>query len=166
VSAVSELCKEAAGRRWAAHRKNTFQRRAESPGTPKKPLRWSPRCAACLACLGACLAQSPPTAGLTKSDPIAYLNRALDEMQAHALRRESVDWPHVRAEAVARAAQAKTTIDTYAAIRFALASLGDHHSLLRLTPELEKLENASGHESAAEPPPASPFTGRYEPEAS
>ena len=117
-----------------------------------------------LAAAGVCLAQSRPTAELTKSDPAAYLNRALDEMQAHALRRESVDWPHLRAEAFARAAQAKTTVDAYAAIRFALASLGDHHSSLHLTPELEKIEQGGGHAAAVEPPPASPFTGRYEPE--
>jgi hypothetical protein len=117
-----------------------------------------------LAVAGTCLAQSPTAADLTKSDPIAYLNRALDEMQAHGLRREAVDWPQVRAEALARAAQAKITVDTYGAIRFALATLGDHHSSLHLTPELEKLEHASGHEPAAEPPPASPFTGRYEPD--
>jgi len=111
-----------------------------------------------------CAAQSRPAADGVKSDPVAYLTRALDEMQAHALRRADVDWPRLRADAMARADGAKMTVDTYAAIRFALASLGDHHSSLRLTPELEKLENASGHERPAEPPPASPFTGRYEPE--
>src|SRR6266851_5413513 len=103
----------------------------------------------------ACLAQSAAPADPSKSDPVAYLNRALDEMQARALRRATVDWPRVRAEALARAAQAKTTVDTYDAIRFALASLGDHHSSLHPTPELERLEsqrkaqNSSGQEPAA-----------------
>src|SRR5271170_7755475 len=56
----------------------------------------------------------------TKSDPIAYLNRALQEMQSHALERGAVDWPRIRKEALARAAHAKSTVDTYDAIRFAL----------------------------------------------
>ena len=37
-----------------------------------------------------CLAQSKTT-DTTKSDPIPYLNRALDEMQMHALRRGTVN---------------------------------------------------------------------------
>jgi carboxyl-terminal processing protease len=115
---------------------------------------------ASLALSTTCLAQPPDP---TKSDPIAYLNRALDEMQTRALRRATVDWPRVRAEALARAARAKTTVDTYDAIRFALASLGDHHSSLRLTPELERLE-PQPKSPAPKPTPASPFTGRYQPE--
>jgi hypothetical protein len=98
------------------------------------------------------------------------LNRALDEMQLHALRRATVDWPRVRAEASARAAHAQTTVDTYEAIRFALASLRDHHSSLRLTHELQRLEsqrNASSRgaaQSDAQPASFRPFVGRYEPE--
>jgi carboxyl-terminal processing protease len=117
-----------------------------------------------------CLAQSPAPVDPKQVDPVAYLSRALDEMQTRALRRSSVDWPRVRAEALARAAQARTTIDTYDAIRFALANLGDHHSSLHLTAELEKLEsqrkarNPSLSEPAPQPPPPSPFVGRYEPE--
>jgi carboxyl-terminal processing protease len=117
-----------------------------------------------------CLAQSPTAADPKQVDPIAYLNRALDEMQARALRRAAVDWPRVRAEALARAAQAKTTVDTYDAIRFALASLGDHHSSLHLTAALEKIEserkaqNPSLSEPTPQQPPPSPFVGRYEPE--
>jgi len=59
-----------------------------------------------------CFAQS--------SAAIAYLNRALDEMQARAWRRGAVDWPRLRAEALGRAAFAQTPADTYDAIRFAL----------------------------------------------
>ena len=75
-------------------------------------------------------AQKATVADNTKSDPTAYLNRALDEMQSHALRREALEWPLIRKEALARAAHAESTVDTYDAIRFALASLGDHHSSL------------------------------------
>ena len=49
----------------------------------------------------------------TKSDPIAYLNRALDEIQARSLRREQIDWPRLRKAALARAAGAEITVDTY-----------------------------------------------------
>jgi len=90
---------------------------------------------------------------------VTYLNRALDEMQTRALRRAAVDWPRVRAEALARAAHAQTTADTYDAIRFALASLGDHHSSFHLPAAMQKTEP-----QAAQTKPASPFTGRYEPE--
>jgi len=118
----------------------------------------------------ACLARSCTDADRTKSDPIAYLNRALDEMQAHALRRATVDWPHVRAEALARAAKAQSTVDTYVAIRFALASLSDHHSSLHLTPALQALEAQRKSSSPPDGQPEvssksfSPYVGRYEPE--
>jgi carboxyl-terminal processing protease len=115
----------------------------------------------------ACVAQS--TAGdPTKSDPIAYLNRALDAMQARSLRRDHIDWPRLRKETLARAARAEITVDTYDAIRFALASLDDHHSSFHPTPALEDLEARRRAprkpEPAAQPQPSSPFTGRYEPE--
>jgi carboxyl-terminal processing protease len=118
----------------------------------------------------ACFAQISTVGGTTKSDPVAYLNRALDEMQEHALRRSFVDWPRVRAEAMARAPHATNAVGTYDAIRFALDSLGDHHSSLHLTPALEALE-AQYH--AAHPPDQptsvkhesfSPYVGRYGPE--
>ena len=115
-------------------------------------------------------AQTAIVADNTKSDPIAYLNRALDEMQLHALRRGAVDWPRVRKEALARVAHAESTVDTYDAIRFALASLGDHHSSLHLTPALQTLESqrkaggTSELEPNASPASFSPYVGRYEPE--
>lgn len=106
----------------------------------------------------------------TKSDPIAYLNRALDTMQARSLRRDHIDWPRLRKEALARSARAEITVDTYDAIRFALASLGDHHSSFHPTPALEELEakrrslRQSPPAPAPQPGTSSPFTGRYEPE--
>lgn len=117
-----------------------------------------------------CRAQSAKGNSDTKSDPIAYLNSALNEMEAHALRREFVDWPRIRSEALACASHAESTVDTYDAIRFALASLGDHHSSLHLTPALQILEShRSGRKSCGQQPEAprsalSPYVGRYEPE--
>lgn len=58
----------------------------------------------------------------------AYLTAALDFMQQHSVRRAMVDWPTVRRQAFALAGAARTTADTYPAIRYAVAQLGDHHS--------------------------------------
>ena len=116
-----------------------------------------------------CVAQSTVD-DPTKSDPIAYLNRALDEMRARSLRRDHIDWPRLRKETLVRAARAEITVDTYDAIRFALASLDDHHSSFHPTPALEDLEakrkaqRQPAPEPAPQPEPSSPFTGRYEPE--
>lgn len=118
----------------------------------------------------ACCAQSPAAKDARQSDPIAYLNRALDQMQANALRRDTVNWPQVRAAALSRVAGADSTVGTYDAIRFALASLGDHHSSLHLTPALQALEAQykAKHPTDAAPTPSrenfSPYVGRYEPE--
>ena len=104
----------------------------------------------------------------TKTDPAAYLNQALDEMQRRAWRRDSVDWDKLRAQAHDKAANAKLTVDTYEAVRFALASLGDHHSSFHPTPALEQLEaERKGHPAQSEnqtQAPTSAFVGRYEPE--
>lgn len=105
---------------------------------------------------------------LTKTDPAAYLNQALDEMQKRALRRNAVDWDSLRVQVHNKAANAKLTVDTYDAIRFALASLGDHHSSFHPTPALEQLEaerKGSPVQNDNSPPgPMSPFVGRYEPD--
>jgi carboxyl-terminal processing protease len=116
-----------------------------------------------------CLGQSPAD-DLTKSDPTAYLNRALDQMQARSFRRDQIDWLRLRKEALARATGAEITVDTYDAIRFALTSLGDHHSSFHPTPALEQLETSRKSMRHLQPQPApqpqvfGPFVGRYEPE--
>jgi hypothetical protein len=106
----------------------------------------------------------------TTSDPVVYLNHALDLIETQALRRKTVDWPKIRTEAYALAEHATTTVGTYDAIRLALSSLNDHHSSLHLTPALQALEE---QERAKHPPQNtlpkspmnfSPYVGRYEPE--
>src|SRR5690348_10300882 len=67
-----------------------------------------------------------------------YLDDALKVMREHFLHKDKIDWPRLAAETLAQAAGAQTTVDTYPAIRFALAKLGDHHSYLQLTPELSR----------------------------
>ena len=108
-------------------------------------------------------------------DPAAYLGHALNLMQRNSLNHATVNWSVLRKETLARAARAEITADTYAAIRFALAGLGDHHSNLSLTPELERLEgsrlsNRASSSKKIDTPGAdkqtaySPYVGRYEPE--
>ncbi len=65
-----------------------------------------------------------------------YLEQALDLMQQNALNKSSIDWPHLRAETLARAGHAKATADTYAAIAFALTQLKETHSFLQLPDSL------------------------------
>lgn len=89
-------------------------------------------------------------------------------MQRRALRRNTVDWDTLRAAAHKKAADAKLTVDTYDAIRFALGSLGDHHSSFHPPPALEQLEaerkgRTVENENESQGP-MSPFVGRYEPD--
>ena len=55
-------------------------------------------------------------------------------MQMKSLHRDSIDWEALRKTAFKIAEHAQTPADTYDAIRYALAELGDHHSHL-ITPE-------------------------------
>jgi carboxyl-terminal processing protease len=66
-----------------------------------------------------------------------YLEHALNIMQAEALKRESVDWAEIRADAYRAAAGAQHIRDTYAAINGAVWALGDNHS--RFLPPLSEL---------------------------
>jgi C-terminal processing protease CtpA/Prc len=79
-----------------------------------------------------------------------YLEAALDKIE-QASRVYSTDWKAMRAKAQATItkAKAKTTADTYPAIRDALATLGDKHALL-IEPEAVKRFN---------PPRATKATG-------
>jgi hypothetical protein len=57
-------------------------------------------------------------------DAAEYLQAALIWIQQNAMTRAKADWAQLRREAVARAAGAKTTADTYPAIRYALERAG------------------------------------------
>jgi len=81
-----------------------------------------------------------PTASATPEllpisvEAAAYLEDALDIMQQKSLHRDRIDWGTLRKSAFKIAEHAQTPADTYGAIRYALAELGDHHSHF-LTPE-------------------------------
>jgi hypothetical protein len=61
----------------------------------------------------------------------AYLDRALDLLQARHINAAKVDWPRLRTEAYAKAAGATSPRETYAAIRATITALGERHTFLR-----------------------------------
>jgi hypothetical protein len=74
-----------------------------------------------------------PTPGATSLDlseeARAYLTKALDAMQEHSMRATQIDWPAFRRTAFQKAANARSTADTYDAIRWAVKELNDGHSV-------------------------------------
>lgn len=62
-----------------------------------------------------------------------YLTAVLDAMQRNSVRSGQIRWTALRRHALALARHAHTTADTYPAIRWAVAQLGDRHSIF-LTP--------------------------------
>ena len=76
--------------------------------------------------------------GTMSEEALVYLNEALDYLQGHSVRRDQIDWPALRHEVYALAADAQTTTQTYPAIELALKLLGDQHSFFS-TPEEREL---------------------------
>jgi carboxyl-terminal processing protease len=122
------------------------------------------------------LAAALPAADPPAPEAAAYIEAALGVMQEHFLHKDKIDWPVLKERTLRQAAGANTPVDTYPAIRFALASLGDHHSFLQLTPDLTRQESARQPKLAdpsSMPPPRvrkptfpfpSPFRTRRVPE--
>jgi C-terminal processing protease CtpA/Prc len=88
-------------------------------------------------------ASTPAPAGTISSKALAYLNAALDALQANAIAGADADWSTLRHSVVAFAetVDAQTPADTYSAIRYALTLLGDAHGSFA-TPEQVKQETA------------------------
>ena len=70
---------------------------------------------------GGCAAQPAPMAPAAS----AYLDAALKIMEEHFYHKERIDWRALVHATTLQAAGAQTSVDTYPAIRFALAKLGD-----------------------------------------
>jgi hypothetical protein len=83
-----------------------------------------------------------PRDDVASPEATAYIDAAIKVMQEHFLHRDKIDWPQLRRETLSQAGGAQTPVDTYPAIRFALAKLGDHHSYLQLTLALTSQEAA------------------------
>src|SRR5262245_23573703 len=114
---------------------------------------------------------SPPRPSMSV-EAAAYLAEALAVIREHSFHREKLDWSAIRRSAFDAAAGVELPVDTYEALRGALAALGDHHSFLQLPAELERLESerraargilAAAPTSAASRP-VSPFATRRNPE--
>lgn len=90
----------------------------------------------------------PPPESVLSVQAEAYLNEAINIMQRHSINRYEIDWPSFRRRVLLEAGTARSTADTYDAIRFALRELGDGHSFFR---------PPSGQSQA--PPFASPASG-------
>jgi hypothetical protein len=74
------------------------------------------------------VANSPADALSTRASE--YLEDALDKIRRLAYYSDHVDWRRARSTALVLASGAQTTDDTYDAVRYVLALLGDHHSHL------------------------------------
>jgi hypothetical protein len=83
----------------------------------------------------------------------AYLDAALDIMQANSLHRARIEWTGLRARAYDTAGTAQTPAETYPAIRSALRDLGDRHSSFAAPP------SSTGGGGGTQPPPAPPPVG-------
>src|SRR5262245_49216123 len=81
--------------------------------------------------LAACAAAEIPTQ--PPQPPSEYLANALDWIEEHSVKINSVDWPSVREQALALAPNPQTTADTYPAILFVMQQLGDSATFF-LTP--------------------------------
>lgn len=75
-------------------------------------------------------------------EALAYLNEALDYIEANSVLRNRIDWPSLRQQAVDLVTHAQTVQDTYPAIESTLQRLGDNHSFFH-RPEQEQ-ERLSG----------------------
>jgi carboxyl-terminal processing protease len=83
-------------------------------------------------------AQNDATTGIT-SEARDYLNRALDIIQKNSVKRQT-NWDEFRRLTIEKAGDAKTTADTYPAIRDAIKRLGDNHSSLFTPEDLKAME--------------------------
>lgn len=87
-----------------------------------------------------------PAADAGTQNPRSFLLNALDTMKENAWHASLIDWEKVRAAALAQSAGARDLVDTFPAIRAAIAHLSalDWHAHLRLSPEL-KAEDEKRH---------------------
>jgi hypothetical protein len=88
-----------------------------------------------------------------------YLARALNIMESHSIVRDAVDWPDVRGTARLMASGAQETEDTYAALEYAINSMGDGHSQLLRPADVAIL---AGDDSAARRHPVMPHGERLD----
>jgi carboxyl-terminal processing protease len=100
-------------------------------------------CMCLLAILTACAAGTPiPTQ--PPQSPHEYLSNALDWIETHSVKINTVDWVAVRAQALALAPNPQTTADTYPAILFVMKQLGDAATFFTLPDDLKDVPGNVG----------------------
>jgi carboxyl-terminal processing protease len=107
------------------------------------------------------LFSAPEVWGQTRSVVVpfeirAYVNRALDLMEQHSLRKNRVDWKDLRASVLARVSGDGRPTAKYDAIRYALGLLGDHHGRLLLPSSSDEERSAYRAGVAFKPPYIAP----------
>ena len=93
----------------------------------------------------------PPTPAAAR-----YLDAALALMREHSLRRAEIDWPALRAQALAHARGAATAAEAHLAVRFAVRELGDRHSYLQSAAATRTLAAAPVSNARTGSAPAAP----------
>lgn len=96
---------------------------------------------------------------------LAYLDKAIELLRAHHINSAKADWPRLIAEAHAEIAGAKTSADTYPAIRNIIVALGERHTFLMPPPSQSQIEAAakagpSGVVAGTEMPTSALLDGR------
>ena len=84
--------------------------------------------------------------------PHAYLDEALTLLETQHVNRDAVDWKALKAEAWKRSEHAATIAETYPAIDYVIAALGERHTVLHRPPTPM---GATG--TPTEPAPTRPF---------
>ena len=82
---------------------------------------------------------------------LAYLDQAIAILRAQHINSARADWPRLIADAHAEIAGAKTSVDTYPAIRDVIAALGEKHSFLAPPPTQAEID-AAAHAGPNAPP--------------
>jgi carboxyl-terminal processing protease len=106
-------------------------------------------------------AVAPASSSAMSPAATAYLNSALDVMQTYSYYRKQIDWPSFRAKAIAQGEglKARTTTETYPAIRSALTALGDHHSFFQPPASPTVFSRTAGASSAIASHPSDSLDG-------
>jgi carboxyl-terminal processing protease len=78
----------------------------------------------------------------------SYVVAAIDLMERHSVRRESIDWSRFRETAIAEAQAATTIAECYPVIRAALRRLGDGHSFFLTPAEWDSLSTGTAQADA------------------
>lgn len=102
------------------------------------------------AAVAVCAAQSTPAAPSPEAK--AYLDRAIALFREQHINSAKMDWPALIQKAYAAAAGAKTTADTYPAIRLVIAALGEKHTNF-MEPDRAKADTTGKASGSALPPP-------------